>query len=241
MKKLVKLLALLLALALVCSFAACGESGKDNIDHKNDNKDQTESEKEVLTEEEMLLGVWSCRFDVSESIGKALLGADAEAATLPVYAEIVLDFQDDGVYTTTMELDRDSLTAFVQDIADDMVALMYKAAEAEGISQEDYQEQIRSEYGMDVAAYVDSELAKYVDTAIDAMSSESATACYKLDKQAGYIYVAGTKENLNDTKGFMEYTLSETQLTVSKLVNNNGNTVNSSGMGMELPWNFEKK
>lgn len=246
MKKIGKLSVLLLVLAMAFSFAACGmhsESAKGDQASNviEEEKPENTEGKAELTDEELLLGTWRCRFDVSNSIGAALFGTDEDITVSPIYADIMLEFKDDRTYITTMELDRDSFESYIQDIADDMVELMYKRSEDEGVSREDFAAQIQTEQGMSVEAYVDSELVKYMDATIDAMTTESDTAYYKVDSEGGRICITDAQEALDDTQAYMEYAFTENKLIIKKLVNNNGEEVYTGAMGMGLPWNFEQK
>lgn len=243
MKKLSKLLALLLALAVAFSLAAC--SNNSNTEAQDDTITPTAKEEEAeLTDEELLVGTWHCRFDVRESIGRAMLamlGQDAQLPDSPIYADITLDFKNSGEFVTTMSLDRDSFTEYMLQLADDVMEFMYKTAEADGVSREDMDAQLKDEHGVNMEEYVDGWLNEYVDATVDAMATENDSAYYKVDPQTGRICIADEQENLDSTQAYMEYTFTERKLTVKKLVNENGEAVNTEAMGMEMPWKFEKQ
>lgn len=258
MKKFSKLLALLLALALVFSLVACSTDKDDDDDeddkktssvdkNKDDDKDDDkddEEEEEELTDEEMIVGEWICRFDMGEAMSEMLAEALGEESIIPdeaVYMDLTLEFDDEQL-VLTMELDKDSLKDYMKELVDAMVDYMYEMAEEEGMSKEDFDAMIEEEAGMSVEDYVDAMMEEAMEGTFDEMSYEADPIYYRVDAKKGYIYVAEDEDDLEDSEEYMEYSVTEKKLTIKEMEGDAAEELEElEALGMDLPWKFEKQ
>lgn len=253
MKKFRKLLALLLALAIVFSLAACSTSNEDDDEEddkgssnvEKDDKDEKDDEEEKLSDEEMIVGEWLCRFDLGEVMNE-MLAEEIDDTSLAVdselYMNLSLEFEDDKA-TLRMELDEDSLEDYMKALCDAMVDYMFEMAEEQGMSKEDFEQGIQAAYGMSVDKYIEDMMGELMESSFDEMSYESESWYYKVDDKKGRIYMAEYEDDLADSEEYMEYTIKGEKMTIEKLVDETGEmeTLDLEELDIDLPWEFEKQ
>ena len=176
MKKLSKLLALLLALAMVFCLVACGAEDKDDEDDKDDkgssnvednddkdDKDNEEEEEEKEEEEEetdaeKIVGEWSCRFDLRdmmhEKLSEEMDGEDSFIPNKALYMTLSLEFERNGEFTLAAEIDQSSMNDYMDALIDNLVDYMYDMAEDQGMSKTQFDDAIEQQYGMSVNEYI---------------------------------------------------------------------------------------
>lgn len=247
MKKLSKLLALLLALVMVFSLAACGADGEDkeNTDDTGSAVVDNNDEKQEPSAEEMIAGEWQSRFDLSDAMNLMMAASMGDISLIPnteVYMDLTFKFADEK-FVMTMAVDQDSIEAYMAALADNMVDYMYTAYEAQGVTKDVLDAQIEDAYGMTMKEYVNAMMEESLEGALDEMNYEAEAVYYRVDAESGRIYVAEEKSNLEDSKEYMEYTVTQDALTVTNFVEENAEETVSllENLGMELPWTFEKK
>ena len=255
MKNISKVLALLLALTLVFSLAACGgsSSSSGNYDDnkgsssadKNDKTEPTEAtEPSKPTDEELIVGDWLLHAEISDSLVAALktesgqpsLSSDKEA-----YVDLKFEFKD-GKLTIKGDVDEDTYVALLIDLS---VNLMYISAEAQGMTKEAFDTAFQQQYGMTVTQYADNQVKLQVAQQQSKLHINAGTKYYKVDAVAGKIYLASTEAGLADTKEVIEYSIVDGKLTVKKIFDEYGIEVASpldmDEVGVNLPWTFEKQ
>ncbi len=248
MKTLSKLLALLLALAMVFCLVACG-SDNDVANNDDDDKGSSSVEKEETeqkqTDAEKIVGNWVCNMDLSKAMAEELevaLGDDSIAPSDSFYMNLSLDF-DDGEFTLSVEIDKNSLENYMAALVDNMVDYMYDMAEEEGMSKEDFETTFEEQYGMTLQEYVAEQADLTVEGFADEMSSE-VSGYYELDEDEGYIYVGEDEDELDTKEEAMEYSFNGKELTISGIISDGEKLDDPLGFdayGVDLPWTFVKK
>lgn len=227
MKKLSKLLALLLALTMVFSLVAC----------------DSDKGKEDASDEELLVGEWEYRFDMSDLVNEmmgASMGVDSVIPETAIYMELNFNFKSNGKFVMEMAVDEDSLEDYMSDFVDLVVDYMYDYAAEQGMTKSDLDAAIEAEYGMSVRKYMESALEESMDESIADMN-ETFNAYYKVDEKEGRIYVAEDEDDLDDSEDYFEYTVTESKLTIKDMVGEDFDVSELEDIGMDLPWKFEKK
>ena len=226
MKKLSKLIALLLALALAFCLVACDK----------DEKNKTDADK--------ILGNWVCSFDLREALREELaesLGDDSVAPNRSIYVNLMLTF-DDGAFTLTAEVDKNSLVSYMEAMIDNMIDYLYDMMEDQGVSQKEFEDAIKSEYGKTLREYVREQVDLLLEDAADEMSFEQS-GYYELDEEKGCIYIGEDRDELNSKEEAIEYRFSGNKLIVSGIISDGeklDDPINLKEYGMELPWEFNK-
>ena len=189
MKKLSKLLALLLALVMVFSLAACGADGEDKENTEDtgsavvDNND----EKKEPSAEEMIAGEWHSRFDLSDAMNLMMAASLGDVSLIPnteVYMDLTFKFADEK-FVMVMEVDKESIEAYMADLADKMIDYMYAAYEAQGVTKDVLDAQIEDAYGLTMEEYVNAMMEESLDGALDEMNNESEPVYYRVDAENG--------------------------------------------------------
>ncbi len=248
MKRLKKFLALLLALAIVFSLAACGSKpdDKDSSNVNNDDKvQQTEPAKD--SNADPLAGTWEYRVEISEALIKSI---DSEAfqesfqqnisTPKEVYLDLKMEFAD-GKLTIKGDMDEDHYTAFQIDVT---IAEMYaSAAQWQGMDKAAYDAQFQQQNGMTVAQYAENQVKLHIAQE-GALHMETEAKYYKVDEAAGKIYVASTEDDLETSKECIECSIADGELTLKKFYDEKGEET-AAPLDVEnvvaLPWTFEKK
>lgn len=138
MKKLTKIMALVLCLAMVFALCACGKS-----------------------DSEKLIGKWEAEVDLSDV---AIASLEAELGDVMDYFDfgklisvMTFNFSEDGTYKMTMKLDDKSLEDFNAAFKDGLMALMYDATEEElaayDMTMEEGDAAYLETYGMTIEEY----------------------------------------------------------------------------------------
>ncbi len=102
-----KLLALLLALAMILSFAACGSTESSNNDDDDEKTEEKENEKEKEKEEKKssIIGTWTGTFDIAEAYDKTMsTSMGTQAGTIKEFKiPLTLKFIDDKNYAVSID------------------------------------------------------------------------------------------------------------------------------------------
>ena len=252
MKKLSKLLALLLVLAMMFSLAACASKDKADTDTETNAPATTEAEKTTpdttptvpVPAAPTVVGVWNYEMNISEAMGKimeAALGTDELAPDAKLVMKITLDFDDNGKLEMTVDVDEDEFAKYVEALCDNMMDYLYAVWEAQGVSKEQADAQIYQQYGMTTEEYVDAVMDESMAQALGQFPMVN-TMCYKLDEEAGMIYTAKTEAGLEEKKEALEYKLEGEKLTIINVMEDGKATENPLAVyGLDLPWVFEKQ
>ena len=115
-----KITALLLALVMALSLAACGS--------KDDSK--------------QLVGTWQCALDLTEKMDEEMaanLGTEY-TSEVPVSLYLTTVFNEDGTFSMSPDLDAttESLNAYIQALKPALVELLYKEAEDRGMTRDEF-------------------------------------------------------------------------------------------------------
>lgn len=246
MKTCKKLLALLLALAMIFAFAACGDSKDDNKDDKGSsnvqetNPPETDPPTEPPKEEEKLYGDWTMVTDAAGAMNEAYVMMFGDTFALPespINFSMTLSFAEDGEFTLDMELDTDSFDAYMVELSDSLVAYLYDTYEALGYSKAD----ITAELGMTVEEYVESAFAVSPDDIIDELDDMDLEGCYKLKDDE--LFLAEDEDDLEDEKDSFTISLDGDKMEVTDIDGDDLEELEDymkDGYDVKLPWTFEK-
>lgn len=167
-----KITALLLALVMALSLAACGS--------KDDSK--------------QLVGTWQCALDLTKKMDEEMaanLGTEYTSEA-PVSLYLTTVFNEDGTFSMSPDLDAttESLNAYIQALKPALVELLYKEAEDRGMTRDEFDSAL-ADSGLTVESQVDSVLALFdVSTLLSDVESELDSGKYKLED--GRLYLAET-------------------------------------------------
>ena len=155
-----KITALLLALVMALSLAACGS--------KDDSK--------------QLVGTWQCALDLTEKMDEEMaanLGTEY-TSEVPVSLYLTTVFNEDGTFSMSPDLDAttESLNAYIQALKPALVELLYKEAEDRGMTRDEFDSAL-ADSGLTVESQVDSVLALFdVSTLLSDVESELDSGKY---------------------------------------------------------------
>ena len=248
MKRLKKFLALLMALAIVFSLAACGgkDDDKGSTDVNNGDKVQ-QTEPAEDSNAEPLAGTWEYRIEISEALIKSI---DSEAfqesyqqnisTPKEVYLDLKLEFAD-GKLTMKGDMDEKFYTDFRIDVT--IAELYASAARWQNMDKAAYDAQFQQQNGMTVAQYAENQVKLNVaQEGVPHMETEAKY--YKVDETAGKIYLASTEAGLETGKECIDYAFADGKLTLKKFYDKKGEET-AAPLDVEyvvaLPWTFEKK
>ena len=220
MKKISKLFALLLVLAMMASLVAC-DSGKETI-----------------------IGKWNCEMNIGEAMNlymEEATGSSDLTTDADLRMNIIFEFEDANKLQMTIEVNEDDFKKYIEELCDKMIDYLYDTLAAQGVSESDVDALIQMQYGMTMREYVDENMETAMDDALDQITNTS-TMYYKLDEEAGVIYTAETEEELEEKAEGFEYKLEGNKLTIVKVIEDGEIAENPlEQYGLALPWVFKKQ
>lgn len=201
MKKL-KLLALLLAIA--CLFVACaGNTSKDN------DKDKDTSEPKV----ENVVGTWTAECDFSATMAEQV--SEEFKVDAPFVVTLALQLDENG--TMSMSIDQEasleSVDAYLKQMLDVMLEATYVQAEAEGMTREEFDEQIESTLGMSYKEYMESAIT--ADMLMESIASEIEEVNVAYQYEDGKLLIADEGEEITGDQ-YWTVTLDGDKMTVTE-------------------------
>ncbi len=231
MKNTKTIVSLLLALCMMLSLCACAGGTKTTV---------RETEKE-LTPEEQLVGTWDLMFDCTDLIADALeelAEADLSDDLSDIRLEFCMsfDFDDDGDFKFYLDEDKtaDGIDDFLSDIAPVIADVTYDMFADEGMSRDEADELFEEQYGMDLVEFIDDALREEID--VNDLLGEVPTmrGTYELDGDELIIEVD------DGDKVTFEIELDDDELIMDSDVDNDIED-SLSELGLELPWELEKR
>lgn len=200
MKKL-KLLALLLA--VVCLFVACAGSSDSD-----DGKDKSEPKAENI------VGTWAAECDLSAMMAEQL--SEEFDVDAPFVVTLALQMNEDGTMSMSIdeEASKESVETYLSAMLDVMLEATYVQAEAEGMTREEFDQQMESSLGMSYKEYMESTIT--ADMLLESMVSgmEEATGTYQYED--GKLLVAEDGEELTGDQ-YWTVTLDGDKMTVTEI------------------------
>lgn len=195
-----KFTALVLALVMALSLTACGDSSKDDT--------------------ASLVGSWQYAMDMTELMNEEMAAAmelDTADLTGTFSVYLALTVAEDGAYTMAIDMDAtgDSLNGYLQGLISVVTEMTYAAAEAEGMSREDFDDAINSAMGMTTEEYISSVLNAFDmgELLATMLGSEDTLIDSGFCKAAdGKFYLSDTAEDLANA-GSIDYTLTGDSFT----------------------------
>lgn len=219
MKKFVQLAALVLALTLLLSLAACKKDGASKAP-------------------DTVVGKWSGRIDIDTLMQITAEAGAAEEKSVQVVKTLVgdsgismlLELTADGVIT--FALDRASVEALLDTMIENIPAHI---PEITGVSIETFEAALQAK-GMTMADFQAS-MRQQFESANLAGSLEGSTAKGIYELEGDRIYV-GKEGKAIDKTSYMVYELKDGALILKELVGDAGSGIN--GMQVLLPWTFTR-
>ena len=237
------------------SFRYKKEKDDEEIEQNDDKKDEDDQDgkKEEETkpteppkpsDEELIVGTWTCRFDLGDAFDKQMLeqGITQEMLPdLPFYMDIEFVF-DNETLTMKPVVDEESFVAYLKATMENSIDAM---CQSQGVSKELLDSVFQSQYNMTVDEYINEEVRKTMaDDPLD-LGDEIATVYYRVDAENGRIYASEEKEDLAETKQCIEYSIVDGNLLVKKFIDDDGTEseapLDLKDIGIVLPWEFTKK
>lgn len=235
MKNCKKILALLLALAMVFAFAACDkDSGPSTDDDTADTK--TES----------VIGEWSVEIDIYDLYYAALV--ENTGIELDMNSSLVISatykFDDNGEFELTYSNDKNDLLDIKAEYTDAVLEFSYAYAESEGLSKDDFEEAYKSANGTDFEDDVEAECEAEIDDFVETLCEISVEGYYKYED--GKIYLAEDEDDLadlDDADAVLTVTVTSDKLTITEI---EGEYDELAAMmpdydSSKLPWRLEKQ
>lgn len=254
-----KLLALLLALAMMICLVACGEEKTEapkeegaQQEDKAPAADQGEEKEEVKEDEKKeeakkddadLEGTWECEMNYAEFLDKLYVAAGVDESILPneaitYYMELVIE---DGKIVLNSEIDEDELDAYFEALTENLTEYLYAESEKQGLSKEEADAKSKEDNdGKTVPEYAASLAAEDRESITD-LKGDGDPEYYKVED--GKIYTAPLKDDLDDSKTFFEFELDGDELTFEGYTDDGEETDDPFGFGVEefqFPWVFTK-
>ena len=254
LKKFAKLIALILALVLVLSLAACKKSGdaetQASAPAADEGKQNTEANAETdapATEapaaEGDIVGKWTCELSI-EGLMQANAGNTDEQSmgmvkTLFGDGSIIvnLEFNADG--TTVFSMDQESIKALMNNMINNIDAIIPQIVEAQGMTQEDFAAALEQQ-GMTMDQFKEQLAEQFKDEdLLGDLDNTSANGTYKLEGDKLFITAEG--KEINDSQ-YLVIDLTANTLVIKEVVGieDLGNDMDLEGMEKMLPWTFNR-
>ena len=254
LKKFAKLIALILALVLVLSLAACKKSGdaetQASAPAADEGKQSTEANAETdapATEapaaEGDIVGKWACELSI-EALMQANAGNTDEQSmemvkTLFGDGSIIvnLEFNADG--TTVFSMDQESIKALMNNMINNIDAIIPQIVEAQGMTQEDFAAALEQQ-GMTMDQFKEQLAEQFKDEdLLGDLDNTSANGTYKLEGDKLFITAEG--KEINDSQ-YLVIDLTANTLVIKEVVGieDLGNDMDLEGMEKMLPWTFNR-
>ena len=254
LKKFAKLIALILALVLVLSLAACKKSGdaetQASAPAADEGKQSTEANAETdapATEapaaEGDIVGKWTSELSI-EGLMQANAGNTDEQSmemvkTLFGDGSIIvnLEFNADG--TTVFSMDQESIKALMNNMINNIDAIIPQIVEAQGMTQEDFAAALEQQ-GMTMDQFKEQLAEQFKDEdLLGDLDNTSTTGTYKLEGDKLFITAEG--KEINDSQ-YLVIDLTANTLVIKEVVGieDLGNDMDLEGMEKMLPWTFNR-
>lgn len=247
-----KLLALLLALAMVFAFAACGGNNNDDGD-KEDNStvedtkpeetkaDETEPEEtEPQVTEPAIYGKWTMAFNINQYLDTVVIGETEMELAMPetqVALEMIMEIDEDGDFDWYYQVDEEALTSYCDEasvIAKDYFIAIYAE---QGLSEADFE----ASFGMPVYDYAEYIVYSAADSVVATFDGMAMKGYCQLDGEK--LMVSEDKETLADTTDSFTVAVEGGALTISEMGGDGADIIVLAieMYGAKLPWVFEKQ
>ena len=260
MKKFAKLIALILALVLVLSLAACkksgdaetqasapaadeGKQGTDANVETNANAETDAPATEAPAAEGDIVGKWACELSIEDLMQASADNTDEQSMgmvkTLFGDGSIIvnLEFNADG--TTIFSMDQESIKALMDNMINNIDAIIPQIVEAQGMTQEDFAAALEQQ-GMTMDQFKEqlTEQLKDEDLLGD-LDNTSANGTYKLEGDKLFITAEG--KEINDSQ-YLVIDLTANTLVIKEVVGieDLGNDMDLEAMEKMLPWTFNR-
>ena len=254
LKKFAKLIALILALVLVLSLAACKKSGdaetQASAPAADEGKQSTEANAETdapATEapaaEGDIVGKWTSELSI-EGLMQANAGNTDEQSmemvkTLFGDGSIIvnLEFNADG--TTVFSMDQESIKALMNNMINNIDAIIPQIVAAQGMTEEDFAAALEQQ-GMTMDQFKEQLAEQFKDEdLLGDLDNTSATGTYKLEGDKLFLTAEG--KEINDSQ-YLVIDLTANTLVIKEVVGieDLGNDMDLEGMEKMLPWTFNR-
>lgn len=250
MKTWKKLIALLLALAMVFAFAACGgnnddddddddKKGSSSIEETKPQKTEPEETEPEVTEPEVY-GDWEMEIDVIDYMNLSVIGdvgGLVELPDMPVILVMGLEIDADGDFEMYFELDEDDVLEYYEAASQTVADYLVATYEAQGVSQTD----LEAILGMSAYDYSASFVYDYFVTVEDTIYAMNTSGYCKLDGDK--LYIGADREEIENPTDYFVLSADGDELTVTELGGEGADMIVAAieTMGAELSWVFERQ
>lgn len=255
MKTWKKLIALLLALAMVFAFAACGgnnddddddddKKGSSSIEATKPQKTEPEETEPEETEPEVtepeVYGDWEMEIDVIDYMNLSVIGdvgGLVELPDMPVILVMGLEIDADGDFEMYFELDEDDVLEYYEAASQTVADYLVATYEAQGVSQTD----LEAILGMSAYDYSASFVYDYFVTVEDTIYAMNTSGYCKLDGDK--LYIGADREEIENPTDYFVLSADGDELTVTELGGEGADMIVATieTMGAELSWVFERQ
>ena len=255
MKTWKKLIALLLALAMVFAFAACGgnnddddddddKKGSSSIEETKPQKTEPEETEPEETEPEVtepeVYGDWAMEIDVIDYMNLSVIGdvgGLVELPDMPVILVMGLEIDADGDFEMYFELDEDDVLEYYEAASQTVADYLVATYEAQGVSQTD----LEAILGMSAYDYSASFVYDYFVTVEDTIYAMNTSGYCKLDGDK--LYIGADREEIENPTDYFVLSADGDELTVTELGGEGADMIVATieTMGAELSWVFERQ
>lgn len=256
MKTWKKLLALLLALAMVFAFAACGGNNDDDDDDDDDKKGSSsvqetkpkdpkpETTKPEVTEPEVtepdIYGEWVMAFNINEYLNSVVIGETEIELSMPetqVDMDMIFEIDEDGDFDWYYQVDADALEDYCDEatvIAKDFFIAFYAE---QNLTEAD----LEASFGMPVIDYAEYIVYTAASSVMDEFEAMSMAGYCKINGDK--LMVSQDEEELEETTDSFVFAVDGDQLTVSQMEGEGSEIaiLMLEGYGAKLPWVFERQ
>ena len=241
---------MLLALAMVFAFAACGgnnadddddddKKGSSSIGETKPQKTEPEETAPEVTEPEVY-GDWEMEIDVIDYMNLSVIGdvgGLVELPDMPVILVMGLEIDADGDFEMYFELDEDDVLEYYEAASQTVADYLVATYEAQGVSQTD----LEAILGMSAYDYSASFVYDYFVTVEDTIYAMNTSGYCKLDGDK--LYIGADREEIENPTDYFVLSADGDELTVTELGGEGADMIVAAieTMGAELSWVFERQ
>ncbi|MCQ2354394.1 MAG: hypothetical protein MJ102_04720 [Clostridia bacterium] len=199
MKKIYKIMALVLVAVMLLSVCACGK----------------EATKESKKSNDSIVGTWKSELDATKEIfGEFSSEFGDFTYDDGIMVTVCIEFNKDGTCTRFID-EKDtmkSLEKFIDALVDYVVDQAYEAAEAEGHSKEELDEEIQNRYNCTLEEYAKNSFTEMLD--LEDLSNGHDECFYKIED--GEILFSYDEDDFDDASAW-DFTLKGDKLTITDI------------------------
>lgn len=230
------------------------DKNKDDEDEDKDEEDDKPGKVEVEDEEEKpgkeevssnntaLVGTWEYKKDIAKMLNDIYERQYGDSFVAPngnMYLYIEMEFEKDGDYTMSINLDEDSAKDYLAELCVAVADCIYAMLAEQGLDKD----AVDAQLGMSAEEYC-RQMITY-ESLVQSMTQDDKTGYYY--EEDGKIYIAESEDDKDEPKSYMIYTISGKKLTISDIYNYKDGEFATESEEMQnnpvtqMPWVLEKQ